>query len=127
MILSDRPIGSPITRNIDTLIAMNKPSLLKFQNRVKPGGTIFINSSIINAEDTRKDVKVYALPVDDLATEIGSQKVANIIMLGAYIKHSGFFTEEEIVDTVCSKLAKKPQLLEMNKEAIRLGMEKLDI
>ena len=124
IILSEKPIGSPISRQIQSLIAMNMPSLVKFQGRVKPGGTIFINSSLISPEDVRQDVTCIAIPVDELAAELGSPKVANIIMLGAYVQKSGFFTEDEIVKTVCAKLAKKPQLLEMNKSAVRLGMEK---
>lgn len=124
VILSEHPIGSPTSEAIDTLIAMNKPSLIKFQDQVKDGGAIFINSSLIEIKDVRKDVKLYALPVDDLAIEIGSQKVANIIMLGAYVQYSRFFSQEELINTVCSKLAKKPQFLEMNKAAVRLGMER---
>jgi 2-oxoglutarate ferredoxin oxidoreductase subunit gamma len=125
VIISEHPIGSPTANKIDTLIAMNKPSLLRFQDRVKPGGVIFINSSLIDSKDVRKDVTVFAVPIDNLAVGLGSQKVANIIMLGAYVQHSGFFTQEQILNTISANLAKKPQLLEMNKTAVRLGMEKV--
>ena len=124
VILSEEPIGSPIARQIQSLIVMNMPSLVKFQGRVKPGGTIFINSNLVSPEEVRKDVTCLAIAVDELAAGLGSPKVANIIMLGAYVQKSGFFTEEEILKTVCAKLAKKPQLLEMNKAALKLGMEK---
>lgn len=124
VILSEQSIGSPTSAAIDVLIAMNKPSLLKFQDRVTDGGTVFINSSLIDSKDVRDGVNVYALPVDDLAVEVGSPKVANIIMLGAYVQYSGFFSQEEILNTVCSRLAKKPKFLEMNKAAVMLGMER---
>lgn len=125
VILSNESIASPVLTKLDVLIAMNAPSLLKFQGRVKEGGTIFINSTLIDPEHVRKDVNCIAIPVDDLALELGSQKVANIIMLGAYVQQSGIFTEEEILSTVLAKLAKKPQLLELNKNAICLGMEQV--
>lgn len=125
VILSDEEIGSPIAKEIECLIAMNKPSLDKFQNQVSADGAIFINSDLIDPEAVRKDVKSFAIPVDSLAAELGSQKVANIVMLGAYVKYSGFFTEEEILGTVCAKLAKKPEFLEMNKQAVKIGMSKI--
>lgn len=123
VILSEDPIGSPTSIEIDTLIAMNEPSLNKFQGQVKDGGDIFINSSLIDSKAVRKGVKIYALPVDELAVELGSQKVANIIMLSACVKYCKFFTKKQLMDTVCSKLAKKPQFLEMNKNAVRIGMD----
>jgi 2-oxoglutarate ferredoxin oxidoreductase subunit gamma len=126
VILSEHPILSPTSKRIDALIAMNKPSLLKFQDQVKADGAIFINSSLIDRKDVRNDVRVCGIPVDDLAIELGSQKVANIIMLGAYVQCSGFFTQEQIINTVCSKLGKKPKFLEMNKAAVRLGMKKVE-
>lgn len=122
VILSDSPIGSPVSRQIQCLIAMNKPSLEKFQLSVSNSGAIFINSDQIDPSLVRSDVKSYAIPVDSLARDIGSQKVANIVMLGAYVKYSGFFTEEEILSTVCAKLAKKPEFLEMNRLAVKTGM-----
>lgn len=124
VILSDEPIGSPILTKIDVLIAMNAPSLLKFQDRVKEGGTIFINSTLIDPATVRKDVRCIALPVDDLAIELGSQKVANIIMLGAYVEVSGRFTQDEILETVQHKLGSKKQFAAMNHAAICLGMDK---
>ncbi len=124
VILSDEPIGSPVSIELDSLIAMNAAGLQEFQAKVKKGGHIYINSSMVNPADVRDDVECIAVPVDDMALELGSPKVANIIMLGAFVGKSGFYTEEEILHVVCAKLAKKPQFLEMNKAAVKLGMEK---
>ena len=107
----------------DTLIAMNEPSLKKFQGMVKPGGTVYINSSLVKPEDVREDVVCTAIPVDDLAHELGSTKVANIIMLSAYAAGTGMFTKEEVTETVLHKLASKPQFLEMNRKAVETGFE----
>lgn len=125
VILSDDPIGSPIVTKLDELIAMNKTSLDKFQGRVKAGGTIYVNSTYIKPEDVREDVTCVSLPVDDMAVELGSQKVANIIMLGAYVQHSGQFTQDEILETVLHKLGSKKQFIELNKAAICMGMDKV--
>lgn len=123
VILSDEEIGSPMTAHIDTLIAMNEPSLKKFQGMVKPGGTVYINSSLVKPEDVRSDVVCTAIPVDDLAHELGSTKVANIIMLSAYAAGTGMFTKEEVTETVLHKLASKPRFLEMNRKAVEIGFE----
>ena len=115
--ISDEPIYSPLVRYIDVLIAMNDPSLAKFENRVKPGGSILINSSLCTHAVQRKDV-----PADDIAAEIGSKKVANIVMLSAYAKVANLFSEAEIIGTVTKKLGRKVEFLPMNKEAVRRGM-----
>lgn len=123
VIISDEEIGSPMTAKFDTLIAMNEPSLLKFQNSIADGGTIYINSSLVDPAKVREGVNVVAVPVDERAHELGSTKVANIIMLSAYAASTGLFTKEEITETVLHKLASKPQFLDMNKKAIEAGFE----
>ena len=120
--ISDQPIFSPLVRQIDVLIAMNNPSLIKFESRVKSGGAILVNSSLCKHQVTRTDVEVVNVPADDIAAEIGSKKVANIVMLSAYAKKAHLFTEEEIINTVCKKLGSKVEFLGMNKEAVRRGM-----
>ena len=121
--LSDSEIFSPTVRQIDVLLAFNDPSLLKYQDQVKPGGTILTNSSICKEKVSREDVKVYPIPADEIAEEIGSQKVANIVALGAYITLTGVLTQDEVFETIKHKLAKRPQLFAMNREALRRGAE----
>lgn len=120
--ISDESIGSPRVRKIDVLIAMNDPSLVKFEDRVKPGGTIIVNRSICKKEVTRNDVAVINIPADEIAEEIGAKKIANLVILGAYAKKEGLFNEEELLKSVRKKLGKKPELLLMNEEAVRCGM-----
>lgn len=108
---------------MDNLIAMNAPSLGKFQKNVAGDGTIYINSDQVSPQNVRSDVKCVAVPVDSLAAELGSPRVANIIMLGAYVQNTGVFKVEEIVKTVCDKLAQKAEFLELNKNAIETGMK----
>jgi 2-oxoglutarate ferredoxin oxidoreductase subunit gamma len=89
VIVSDEPIGAPIVTEATAAIVMNRPSLDKFENDVIPGGALLINSSLIDKKATRNDIKVYYIPANDIANELGTDKVANIVMLGAYLKVSG--------------------------------------
>jgi len=101
---------------------MNDPALIKFESSVKPGGSILVNSSVCKHKVSRTDIEVIEVPADEIANEIGSKKVANIVMLSAYAKHAKVFNEEEITTVVVKKLGRKPEFLEMNKEAVRRGM-----
>ena len=86
------------------LIAMNEPSLRKFENEVKEGGIILIESSIIKTDTTRKDVKVYHIDATDIASKLGNLKVVNVVMLGAFAKVVGDFTIDEAFETLKEKL-----------------------
>ena len=80
--LSDEPIGSPLVTNPNVLIAMNRPSLDKFVNEVEPGGTILLDSSLIDERVERDDVTVFYVPASKLAEENGLKGLANIILVG---------------------------------------------
>lgn len=80
--LSDEPIGSPLVTNPNVLIAMNSPSLDKFVNEVEPGGTILLDSSLIDERVERDDVTVFYVPASKLAEENGLKGLANIILVG---------------------------------------------
>ena len=113
VVISDDDIGAPLGDQMDDLIVMNDPSLSKFLYKLVPGGTLYINSSIVKSEITRTDIKVVKAPVTELALEMGSAKVLNIIMLGVYV---GWRTIEH-------KLGKKPALLPLNRQAFDLGLK----
>jgi len=120
--ISNEPILSPFVRHVDVLMAFNDPSLVKFLDQVKENGTILTNSSRCEVAVPRKDIKIYPIPADEIAEKIGSPKVANIVMLGAYIGQSGILTKEEMISAIGVKLAKKPQLMDMNLDALVQGM-----
>ena len=94
--ISDSPISSPVVSEPTVFIAMNRPSLEKFEKAVAKGGLVFVNSSLIDIKAVRDDVKVFYIPANDLAEEIGSSKVANNIILGALIELTGVVTPEAI-------------------------------
>ena len=83
VVISDKPIGSPVFTHPTELIAMNLPALEKFEPKVVEGGLIIVNSSVVEQKVERTDVKAYYVPCIDIATELGNTKVANMVMLGA--------------------------------------------
>lgn len=123
VVISDEEIGAPLGDVMDDLIVMNGPSLKKFIRTLKPGGTLFINSSIVPEETGREDIKLVKAPVTEMALEMGNGKVLNVIMLGVYIGYTEVVSPELVWDTIEHKLGKKPKLLPLNKEAFEKGLE----
>ena len=96
VIISDKRISCPLINEADVLVVMNLPSLRKFESMVVPGGTIFINSSIVPETSSRTDVKIIEIPANDKAAEIGNPRAANIVMLGAILAETGCCKKETV-------------------------------
>ena len=122
VVVSDEPVASPVINKCDCVIAMNRPSLDKFEQNVLPGGKLFINSSIVKSEITRTDIKVVSAPVTEMALDMGNAKVLNIIMLGIYIGCTQVVPAEVVWDTIARKLGSKPALLPLNRKAFEAGL-----
>ena len=122
VILSDTKIGSPIVGNPDILIAMNLPSLDKFENEAVAGAKIFVDSSLIDRKVERNDVEAYYIPATKMASDEGLTGLANMIMIGYMIKKAGVIPYEN-VEKVMAKVvpAKKQNLLASNIKAVELG------
>ena len=122
VILSDTPIGSPIVNEPDVLIAMNLPSLDKFEGAAVPGAKIFVDSSLIERKVEREDVEAYYIPATKLASDEDLPGLANMIMIGYMIKKAGVMPYEN-VEKVMAKVvpAKKQNLLALNIKAVELG------
>ena len=123
VVISDDDIGARLGDQMDDLYVMNDPSLSKFLYKLVPGGTLYINSSIVKSEITRTDIKVVKAPVTELALEMGSAKVLNIIMLGVYVGYTQVVLEDVVWRTIEHKLGKKPALLPLNRQAFELGLK----
>lgn len=123
VIMSDRPIGSPIVKNPRHLVAMNRPSLEKFAPVVKPGGVVLINSSLIPVRSNRTDVDEIAIPVNEIAMEAGSVRSANIVALAAFVARSGIVPIEALRASVKKEFARKAKLIPLNMEAIDRGVQ----
>ncbi len=123
VILSDDPVGSPIVSKPTVLMAMNLPSLDKYENDVVPGGKIFVDSTLISRKVARTDVDVYYIPSTGLAREIGAPTLANMVMTGKVIKEcEGISADhlEEALGKVVS--ARHADLKEINLKALETGM-----
>lgn len=124
VIISDEPVGSPIVSNPDVLIAMNLPSLDKFESTVAPGGMIFADSTLIERKVNRDDVKVFYVPATRLASENGTPTLANMILMGKVLKELGDFTEEGVEKGLKKVIsAKHADMLEVNKKVMKIGAE----
>ena len=124
VVISDEEIGAPLGDVMDDLIVMNGPSLNKFLKTLRPGGTLFLNSSIVDERDVdRDDVTVVSAPVTEMALEMGSAKVLNVIMLGVYVGRTQVIDPAVVWDTIQHKLSSKPKLLPLNKQAFEKGLE----
>lgn len=124
VIISDGRIGAPLVEKPSEVIAMNRAALAKFESRVAPGGTVFVNSSIIPDKVSREDVKAVYVPCDEIAAELGNAKVANMVMLGAYVAATGALKQETIETMIAGMFTgKKAKLVPLNLEALKRGME----
>ncbi len=123
VVVSDRPIGSPIIVHPTNLVAMNRPSLEKFAPKVKKGGCILVNSSLIPIESGRDDVDEIHVPCNEIAIASGSAKAANVVALGAFVARTGICDWELIEDAVKANFAAKPKLVPMNMDCLSKGAE----
>jgi len=119
VIVSDKPIRSPLIFESDCVVAMTLPSMRKFEPTLKPGGLLMLNTSLIRHEPERRDINVLEVPVSELATAtLGNAKVANIIMLGAFVRATNIVSSdsvEQVLRTVFS--GDKAKLLDLELEA----------
>ncbi len=104
--ISDRQIGSPLVTRSTVCVAMNKPSQVKFEQEIVPGGLLIRNSSMIDIPSARTDIDILSIPATEIATDLGSLKVANMVVLGAYLERTGLIAFETL-DIVLKAHAEK--------------------
>ena len=122
--VSDEPIGSPLIMDPNVLVAMNQPSLLKFEQAVTPGGAILVDTSLVNRLPERDDVKVYALEATNMAEDAGLKGLANIVLVGKMLKEAPFCTRETLEAAIRKAVpVRKAALVDKNLQALALGME----
>ena len=124
VIVSDGAVGSPIVSSPDILIAMNLPSLDKYEKSVKAGGIIVLDSSLIERKVEREDVTVYYVPATKMASDNGIPTLANMIIAGKVLNVIGEFNEESVTATLKKIIsAKRADMFDMNLKALKLGAE----
>lgn len=121
VILSDEPVGSPLVTDATTVVVMNRPSLDKFEKAVVPGGLLIMDSDLVNREPERTDIDVIKIPAQKVAEEVGSKKIANMVLLGALVERTKIVPMEALLKAL--KEHGKEQFYELNKAALEKGAE----
>lgn len=122
VVISDDPVGSPLVLEPDILIAMNRPSFLKYIGTVKPGGIAIIDSTMVEDRPERDDISFYAVPATQLAQDAGLKGLANVILIGKLVKESGCVTPESLQAAVPKCVsAKRQELVGYNMQALEIG------
>lgn len=122
IIISDTKVGSPIVNDPNVLIAMNLPSLEKYEGAAVAGAKIFVDSSLVSKKVERADVEAYYIPASQLASDNGLSGLANMIMIGYMIKHTGVMPYENVARAMQKVVsAKKQNLFDLNMKAVELG------
>ena len=124
--ISDEEIASPLAKDIDILIAMNGPAIDKFESSLRPGGYLFVNSSLVTGRTYREDINVVEVDTAALAEEANNPKGANIAMIGALIKKTGIMTFEGCSDAIEKYFTEhgKAKFNEANQAALKIGYNK---
>ncbi len=122
VVIGDEPIGSPIVRNPDMVMAMNLPSTDKYEALLKPNGLLVANGCLVKRPIQRHDIDVIVIPANDIAEEHGSIRLANVVMLGALLAATGLLPLETVEQALTAHLPERHRrLLEANKTALRTG------
>ncbi len=121
VVISDRPVGSPVIQSPRAVVAMNLPSLDKFEPDVRPGGLLLVNTSLIERKTTRDDVTVIEVPANQIANELGNRRGANMVALGAYLGATDAVSVDGIVEVIRETFAAKPGVVDVNINALHRG------
>ncbi len=120
--VSDLEIASPVASSPDFVVVMNKPSMAKFQGMIKKGGTMIVNSSLVDSTPDRDDIETVMIPANEIASELGSERTLNMIMLGAFAAKSDIITLDSIMDTLTKIIkGKKASIMELNRKGLDKG------
>ena len=124
VIVSDEPVGSPVISRPTAAIVLNKPSFDKFEPTVRPGGVLIVNSSLIDSKSKRDDITIIEVDATKLANELGESRVANSIILGAFLAISNAVSEDSVIESLKKVLPeRRHNLIPINKAALEKGAE----
>jgi len=124
VIVSTEPIGAPVVAQADTAIIMDNPSLAKYQLQVRPGGSIIVNSSLIDPDQVRMDRRCLAVRANHIAEEIGEALIVNMVMLGAFLELTQLVRPESVVQALREALPeRRHHLIPLNERALAAGAE----
>ena len=119
--LSDKKIASPVASNPDIVVAMNFPSLEKFEPSIVEGGTVFLNASLFDEKPVRNDIEIVSVPIMELAREAGSERGGNMVMIGTVCAKKGLLSLDETIKGMQAALKGKEKFFDLNQKAIERG------
>ena len=124
VIIGDEPVGSPIVEHPDALMVMNLPSLNRYEQAVQSGGTIFVDSTLVERKVERSDVKAVYLPATRLAVENDMPSLANMILTGKILEEMGEFNMDGVQAALKKVVsAKHPEMFDLNLKALQIGRD----
>jgi 2-oxoglutarate ferredoxin oxidoreductase subunit gamma len=128
VVVSDRRIGTPVVNRPNVLVAMNRPSLEKFESKLQPGGRLLVNKTLIEIPHTRTDIDVTYLEITGLAGDLGNPRLANIVALGGLMGTVGLVSRGAVVEALTKELSgKKAALLDLNLKALDAGQQAVSV
>ena len=123
VVIGDKPIGSPLITTPKAAVVMNQPSLEKFAPTLRPGGLLVVNSTMIPIRSDRTDITSFRIRADDLATEMGNRRSANLVMLGAFVGLKEVVSHKTVLKAIEKTFASKPQFIDVNRKTFMKGYE----
>ena len=124
VIISDQEIGSPVVQSPSAMLILNEASFKKFEKRIRPNGDLFLNTSLVHQRSTRSDISRIEIKANDIAEELGDIRIANMVMLGAFLRKTGVVTLGSILNALKALLPpRRHALLALNEQALKCGGE----
>lgn len=124
VVISSEEVASPVVALPDSLLVLNEPSLTRFEATVRPGGVMFINTSLVTSRSKRTDIKTFEVPANEIAEKLGNIKCANMVMIGAFAKKSGAISIEALKKSLPKVYPRANQkIIDMNSKAIQEGAD----
>ena len=124
VVVSDEEIASPVASSPDFTVVMNKPSMIKYEGMMKSGGFMIMNSNLIDSAPSREDIEVVKIPANDIASELGSARTINMIMLGAFAAKTKITTPDSLMNGLMEIVkGKKASIMELNRKGLDRGAE----
>jgi len=124
VIIADQEIGSPVVMSPSAMLVLNEASYLKFEQRIRPGGLLFLNTSLVKHPSTRSDITRIEVRANDIAGELGDIRIANMVMLGAFLKKTGVVGLGSVLNALKAVLPqRRHSLLPLNERALQCGGE----
>ncbi len=122
VVISDEEIGSPVVQYPTDMLIFNDASFVKFEKRIKEGGRLFLNTSLVHTPSTRHDIPRIEIRANDIAEELGDSRISNMVMLGAFLRETGVVTLESVLAALKQVLPqRRHSLIPLNENALRRG------